>query len=311
MSSVVLTDYEKTFPPFFIHPHTTIAPVIRHPLDPSSAVKDFEEDLKAIAATRHTAEALDTFRKETLTIFGKGLKPRKLDADQPSVKHLRSRIEGFLTANSMDLTSSSTSVTRSLEVLQSLPMKYLKYREDVRPPWIGTYTKTPQSKKDLVRLCRNPFTRALPEVNYDYDSEAEWEEGGEGEELGPGSEDEEDGNEDEGDMDGFLDDEEAEGMPKRKKLLGDMEPIYTSMHWESSNRKDQNKILPYGFSNIDMASFQMGILLGKPLASRCFLALANVITQLARASPSTPIPHLIGPLLPLLAPANSPRVSKL
>ena len=266
VSSVVITDYEKIFPPFFIHPHTTLAPVTRHPLDPLNAVNVFEDSLKAIAAAGHTVETLDTFRKETLTTFRKSLKRRKLDVGQPLVKHLLSRIEGSSPSNPMDLTSPSTSATRSLEVLQSLPIKYLKYREDVRPPWIGTYTKKPKSRKEFVKLCRNPFTRALPDVNYDYDSEAEWEEPGEGEDLGPGSEDEDDGEEDEGDMDGFLDDEEAEGIPKRKQLLGDMEPVYTLMHWESSNTKDQSKVLAYGSSSIDLASFQMGTLLGMLLA---------------------------------------------
>lgn len=177
-------------------------------------------------------------------------------AGQPLVKDLLSQLNGSA-SSPVDLTSDTTTTLPS-EVLRSLPVKYLKYHEDVRPPWIGTYTRRPISKS-FMKLCRNPFIRALPKVNYDYDSEAEWEEPEEGEDLG--SEDEEENEEEDGDMEGFLDDEDAEGVPKRKQLLGDMEPVFTSMHWEPTTPSKQARCITYGQSTLDLHPFQMDTLL--------------------------------------------------
>lgn len=78
----------------------------------------------------------------------------------------------------------------------------------------------------------------MPNTNYDYDSEAEWEDPGEGEDLV--SEDEEpDADEDEDEMDGFLDDEDAaDAKPKRRALLGDLEPSSTGICWSENEGPD-------------------------------------------------------------------------
>ena len=149
---------------------------------------------------------------------------------------------------------------KPLDVLQTLPIKYLKYREDVRPPWIGTFTKKPGGA-NLRRLALHPFTKALTGVNYDYDSEAEWEEPEEGEDLG--SEDEEELDDDDGDMEGFLDDENDAGVPKRKQILGDLVPQYTQVHWEDPMQESQ--MAPFGDTTIDLAQFRMEILLRKAI----------------------------------------------
>ena len=178
----------------------------------------------------------------------------------PSVKNLVSQLQGSA-SHPVDLTVTMGKRKRSpLQALQSLPIKYLKFQEDVRPAWKGTFTKTPE-RGGLRKLSLNPFLRSMPLVNYDYDSEAEWEEPEEGEELG--SEDEEEGEDDEGDMEGFLDDEEDGNAPKRKQILGDMEPVYTSMHWESSSPHTQSLTVPYGQTTIDLASFRIETLLRK------------------------------------------------
>lgn len=131
--------------------------------------------------------------------------------------------------------SSSSSRRRPQELLRKVRMKSLKFGEDVRPPYQGTFTrKVPKSSAQ--KIARNPFRRCLPETNYDYDSEAEWEEPEEGEELD--SEEEEEAEDDvDDDMDGFLDDEDedepADG--KRRLIVGDLEPQASGLRWQTTS----------------------------------------------------------------------------
>lgn len=120
-----------------------------------------------------------------------------------------------------------------LEMLKKIPMKTLKFGEDVRPPYQGTFTRRlPESS--AIKLARNPFHRALPDTNYDYDSEAEWEEPEEGEDLDSEGEEEISEDDDE-DMEGFLDDDEdnhADG--KRRLIVGDLEPVCSGIRWQEN-----------------------------------------------------------------------------
>lgn len=67
-------------------------------------------------------------------------------------------------------------------------MKLLAFREDVRPPYWGTW-----SKQSRLIAGRRPLAKDEALLDYDYDSEAEWEEADEdpGEELASGDEEEE------------------------------------------------------------------------------------------------------------------------
>ncbi|BGP13902.1 hypothetical protein JCM10213_002543 [Rhodosporidiobolus nylandii] len=68
---------------------------------------------------------------------------------------------------------------RLLQDRKQVPIKLLKFAEDVRPGYIGTWTKTSR-----VVGFRTPFARESALLNYDYDSEAEWEpEGDDGDDL--------------------------------------------------------------------------------------------------------------------------------
>ncbi|KAK4690573.1 hypothetical protein P7C71_g6245, partial [Lecanoromycetidae sp. Uapishka_2] len=110
---------------------------------------------------------------------------------------------------------------------------FLMFYQDVRPPYIGTYTRL-QDGRSISQIARDPFSRTLPATNYDDDSEGEWEEPEEGEDLDSEGEEELGDDEDEGEMEGFLDDEEAADARaiKRRPVLGDMEPICTGVCWE-------------------------------------------------------------------------------
>ncbi|KAI5802157.1 chromatin assembly factor 1 subunit A-domain-containing protein [Pyronema domesticum] len=119
-----------------------------------------------------------------------------------------------------------------LDLLNKLPHKFLKFAEDVRPPYSGTYSRVPTSSG--LRKGRNPFDRALPDTNYDYDSEAEWVADEDGEELL--SEDEDDKESDgEDSLDGFLDDEEDDGLKRAGMAI--LVPTNTGMCWEDANGK--------------------------------------------------------------------------
>jgi chromatin assembly factor 1 subunit A len=164
----------------------------------------------------------------------------------------------YYTGNSsrpIDLTTDSqnTQIKRTGDLLRKIPLKYLRFQEDVRPPYRGTYTSRPVS--GMTRLARNPLRRDLPETNYDYDSEAEWveDEDEAGEDLKSDDEDEDvdDGRDD---MDGFLDDEADETANSRRLVIqGDLEPISTGLCWEDRSKRS---------TNVKMMQYRMEVILG-------------------------------------------------
>ena len=167
--------------------------------------------------------------------------------------------------NPIDLTgfNSTNSKQNPRDLLKSIRVKYLRFAEDVRPPYIGTYTKKPQGFP-ASNLCKKPFTRALPATNYDYDSEAEWEEPEEGEDLD--SEGEEESGDEEGgdDLKGFLDDDESgDGMrtSKRRHIMGDVQPTSTGLCWEDLAGGLGDLIVPYGQSSLNLKPFRLDSLL--------------------------------------------------
>ena len=223
------SDYERAFPPFFVQSHTFLAPFNR-----------FVRDDRAIF---HAESKIDQVLNQGLNIGEKTpgsylpillhfapLKKRRWYRSTPTVKQIIARINGS-SQEPIDLTDSKTFTRKPTDLLQSISMKTLKFAEDVRPPYIGTYTKS-NNRETTTKLPRKPCSRLLPEVNYDYDSEAEWEDPGEGEDLDSEGEEEAD-DEDEDEMDGFLDDEEVADSRtvKRRPLLGDLEPTCTGLCW--------------------------------------------------------------------------------
>ncbi|KAI9707595.1 MAG: hypothetical protein M1836_000556 [Candelina mexicana] len=153
---------------------------------------------------------------------------------------------------------------RPADLLNDLSMKFLRFKEDIRPPYMGTFTKKPPGRS-ARGLCRNPFKRSIPQLNYDYDSEAEWEEPDpdDGEDLG--SEDEEAGSEgDENEMEGFLDDEEAAINPaasnKRRLVVGDLEPICTGLCWEDRRDNTPRNASEDSLAKLDLSVYKMEII---------------------------------------------------
>ena len=169
-----------------------------------------------------------------------------------SLKEVIRKLNGS-SNNPIDLTTNSNDLKDTL-TSANLKIKFLKFAEDVRPPYIGTYTKTPK-RGSMCSLAKNPFSRVRPDTNYDWDSEAEWEDAVDGEDLDSEGE-EEDEDEDEEDMAGFLDDEDTNAV-KRRPLLGDQEPQCSGICWQGESLSSNGKPQP------NLNSYRIDILLGK------------------------------------------------
>ena len=245
-----ISDFERTFPPFFVQSHTSLAPINRFTWDQAGLAyvqSKIDESLAKTSDEDKGETGLDIIELLDLTF----IRARRARASL-TVKNIILKIDGAA-QNHVDLTDSSKKFQKPSELLQSVPMKFLKFKEDVRPPYIGTYTKL-TAASDKLKLARNPFSRTLPEADYDYDSEAEWEEPGEGEDLDSEGEEEFD-EEDDGEMEGFLDDDQTADAQssKRRPPLGNLEPTCTDICW--ADRKD----------GPDLTSFSIDMLTGKCL----------------------------------------------
>lgn len=156
-----------------------------------------------------------------------------------SVRGLLSSPDGLQT-NPVDLTTESQNVRmqRTQAALKRIPIKHLKFHEDVRPAYYGTVTSV-ESLASLRKLARNPIAKDLP-LNYDYDSEAEWVDGDDGEGDDVSLLDEDDVDEEDGEgMDDFLDDSEDVGRGPRM-VAGTMEPESSGVCFEDRTRKNPN-----------------------------------------------------------------------
>ncbi|CAZ86289.1 unnamed protein product [Tuber melanosporum] len=256
----VRTDYERSFQPFFVKPNVTVAPVpferdhsyklvikvaldnaLSPPLsqDPLS-IRD-PESPSGQSPPVEIGERLTVGRIEELMHIPHHKRGRRGKPPNYSTKDILARI------NAPDGVY--------LNLLNSLPHKFLRFAEDVRPPYSGTYTKRPASS-GLLR-GRNPFQKSLPKVDYEYDSEAEWEQeglDGDGEELLSDEEDEEDGDSGDEDLDEFLDDDEEEGAIKnRRAAVSALVPLCSGLCWEDFMGRNPRK---------ELREMSLGILIG-------------------------------------------------
>ncbi|KAL9127467.1 MAG: hypothetical protein Q9217_003667 [Psora testacea] len=215
-----LSDYERAFPPFFLQSHTSLAP-FNHFLRDEQGLPYAQSKIDEGLFSGYNIQELSRLAPR---------KSRQRYRLTPTVKDILVRMNGT-PQNPIELSDAKDTSLRPAELLRPISMKVLKFAEDVRPPYIGTYTKL-TDRTTIARLSRNPFSRGLPEADYDYDSEAEWEDPGEGEDLDSEGEEELD-EEDEDEMEGFLDDEETADprAVKRRPLLGDLQPTCTGICW--------------------------------------------------------------------------------
>ncbi|KAJ5198950.1 Chromatin assembly factor 1 subunit A [Penicillium cf. griseofulvum] len=283
---VVQSDYEREFPAFFLQSHTVVAPPHR-----------FERDSEAL---KHVHEMIDTYLHNENPIQIHPFRPSEVFQIIPfhrgrrpttSVRDILLQLQ-----RSEDPTQPAQNQTimpspQPQELLRKVTMKSLKFGEDIRPPYQGTYTRR-VSELSTRRLARNPYYRGLPDTDYDYDSEAEWEEPEEGEELD--SEEEDEGSDEgEDDLEGFLDDEDdalAEG--KRRLIVGDLEPVSTGIKWASNGVEPEMEV--YRMETIsDAVKFPID-----PF-STAYWEKAKPVDQVpAKARPATAIDGFLVPAVP-------------
>ena len=248
------SDYERYFLPFNLAAHVILAP--------KNALLEDPVKLKAAQARLDHLIAQEDVYMEPITLESlKSSFPSHNRRGRPtaSIVEVIERVNGS-TRNPIDLTNDKEVDSRQpLDVLKDIPMKYIHFSEDVRPPYYGTYTRS-YTDMDAVRLARNPLSKLRQDTNYDYDSEAEWEEPEEGEDLVSDGEDDAD-EEAEDDMDGFLDDEEDPQL-KRRHISGDLVPVSTGLCWEDTRRVSRLND-GSGAISTEFKDFTMGFLFGE------------------------------------------------
>lgn len=232
------SEFDRAFPPFFVKQHTSMA---------SGKVASLDIEVLEWNATDESRRS--TRKRKASALEELVSRKSKRKSIPRAVKDIISDLRGSF-ANPVDLTQQDPLPND----LSRISVKYLRFAEDVRPPYYGTFSRIPNPHM-ATRLRRNPFTRAFDSLNYDYDSEAEWEEPEEGEDLDSDGE-EEAGDDDEADeMEDFLEDDEPDAVVlKRRQVMSDLTPICTGLLWDSDTRNSP--------STFDMRPFRMETLHG-------------------------------------------------
>ncbi|KAK6333729.1 hypothetical protein TWF730_003912 [Orbilia blumenaviensis] len=247
------SDYTKTFQPFFVRAGVTLA---YETSKAGALMEEFcrEMDRVLSQSIAETSDEMDVegsgeeISKSTLlgklspsefeTIFGFPLSSKRGQIRRLSTKQILARLNSSPGPVPDIFGQRKSDNTDYVAELRKLPRKILKYAEDVRPAYRGTYTRVPT--KSGLRKGRNPFQRSLPGVDYDYDSEAEWvqEPDDDGEDIM--SEEDEDpmeaGSADE--MDDFLDDED-EVIKKKVGIAGPLIPAASGLMWDGECPKSE------------------------------------------------------------------------
>ncbi|TQN64053.1 Chromatin assembly factor 1 subunit rlf2 [Colletotrichum shisoi] len=245
------SEYEKRFRPFYIHSTVRLA---KNPFEMDQETHD--------AKTRILREYFDGKRVQAsvgkfdpVEVFQFPGRPAPRGRIHPPVRYtiekmhkLKQKIES---SSEEDNKATMKEVT---DALRQVPIKTLRFYQDVRPPYRGTVTLKPYQagKTSMRRLARNPTLRDQLPLNYEHDSEAEWE--SEGEDVDIEDDEEDDLDDGDGDMDEFLDDSEDRG-PSRFVSANGLEPESTGLCWEDQKRAGPNRTL---------YEHRMEFILGKP-----------------------------------------------
>ncbi|KAK2623881.1 hypothetical protein QTJ16_006515 [Diplocarpon rosae] len=247
--AILKTPYERLFMDFYVNAGVTVAPINRFERDDESR-RFAESTIDAYILGRRSPGRQRKFDASSLFHVSAGAS-RSRGKRYMRVRELMSEASNGDSFKPIDLTTDSqnSQIKRTDHLLKMIPMKFLQFQEDVRPPYRGTYTSRPLA--GVKKLARNPLRRDLPDTNYDYDSEAEWVEDEDAEDLKSEGDEEEELDDDE-DMDGFLDDENDETASARRLVLqGDLEPISTGLCWENTKQRNSNvNMMPYRMETI-------------------------------------------------------------
>jgi chromatin assembly factor 1 subunit A len=273
-----LSIYEQMFKPFFVKDHVTVAPMFHVDAEAREAKGNIFQEY--VEHKRGDVEVRPFKPLEALELpfmIPRGRMP-------PTVRSVMAEFDENSQRKPIDLTADSQQAqARNIrETLQQIPMKLLCFKEDVRPPYYGTITTVSGGLASLRKLARNPTAKDIILLNYDYDSEAEWQDD-EGEDIDLADEEEDDVDGDE-DMDDFLDDSEDVGLT-RLPLVSGLEPESTGICWE--NRK---RLGPAAH----MYKFRMEFILGKPFFTDPLSVRNSSTRALAHAITTDTLDHHTG-----------------
>lgn len=229
-----LSEWDRFFLPFCLPQNATMSKRNNFIADD----EDLEELRERVEAEIATGRDCPMDVSEVAQLFKKDLvRPTALPTTMP-VEQIVARLRGSSDVP-IDLTDEESAFVNeeALRLLRLVPLKYLHFDEDVRPPYYGTFTQA--SSQDIRRLARDPFKKAITELNYDYDSEAEWvEDASEGGEDIGSEIDEEESEDGDDNMEEFLDDEEE--VMRAKRNLAVTDKSHTSgLCWEDDERRLQ------------------------------------------------------------------------
>ncbi|KAI6382176.1 hypothetical protein MCOR25_000767 [Pyricularia grisea] len=258
-----VSEYRKAFQPFFIKEYVKLA----------KKAFDFDE-AALLAKSRQLDEYMGGNKDyqprpftgpDSVEYFCLPALPPPRGRPYPSVRKIVSILSDASTvagasAAPIDLTDSPVQAARRL--LAEIPMKYLRFFQDVRPayygtvtslpPSLGSYDKSPNSTLHAARLrklARKPTSRQVLPLQYDYDSEAEWVDDGDGEDIEGDDDDDDDDEDDDEDMTDFLDN--SEDSIKRPVFASGMEPESSGLCFEDA------RVGPLS----DMAKYRMEFIL--------------------------------------------------
>lgn len=201
--------YNKAFLPFYVKRNMQMA---------GSFVMDKEDLEKSISQFDVAIQSGPTQTSDLLDFFSsRAKKSDKISYTSPQ--------EILHALNSSDVTES-----KLYSMIQNIPpVKYLQFYENSKPPYIGTWCS---GKHQSVQIpVSDPFNTSLTGLDYEYDSDLEWNgEEEEGEDLDNDDEDdEEEEMEEEDELDDFV---EGTDNKRRKKFMG---PLVSFTKWNDGN----------------------------------------------------------------------------
>lgn len=225
------TEYQKLATPFFVKENVKLAR--NNVLDPETQATKTSilDDYLAGRRSPFTAKPLDPVH--TLHLPGHSSRGKF----QPNVKDLLSDNTGLGSGRPDHPTEAQNFRIKNIQQsLKRIPVKHLKFHEDVRPSYYGTVTSV-KSVETIQKLAKHPTAKDLP-LSYDYDSEAEWvDDEDEGDDVSLMDEDDVVDDDDGEAMDDFLDDSEDIGRGPRF-TTGAMEPESSGLCFEDRTRRN-------------------------------------------------------------------------
>ncbi|KAG7702057.1 hypothetical protein KL911_001295 [Ogataea haglerorum] len=233
----------------FFKPKDTKSPTRSHPTPEKAAASDYHTYFlpfnvrPGVRMAQRTPQSTTQQRAE-LDKFFLGQQA----SSAPFEDSLASKKSAGLYAKASDViqTYNMGMLKEAQEQLDRVPVKYLRFYENARPPYLGTYSFLVTNLD--FRLALDPFTKIpsdiLP-INYDFDSDLEEEdddEEGEDVELDEDSEEDEDGQLDESsDIEQFVETDEN-GVSTKRTVIGPLVPV---VGWLGQKAGEQDQFAQY------------------------------------------------------------------